>query len=94
MFRNNNIVVGPVGSAFYTSIFTPTPCGVALNVKNAVDSNFLMMDGVNEAQINYIQSGNIVDAEEKDANYYETKTIRDVESFAQTISDLFREKKE
>ncbi|MEE8658611.1 Glycosyltransferase family 61 protein [Acetobacteraceae bacterium EV16G] len=93
LFRNNNIVVGPVGSALHTSIFTPAPCGIALNVKSAVDSNFLMMDGVNEAQIDYIQSDNIVEAEEKDVNYYETKTIRDVESFAQTISDSVREKR-
>lgn len=53
-FRNNNIVVGPVGSAFHTPIFTPAPCGVALNMKNAVDSNYLMMDGINEACIDYI----------------------------------------
>lgn len=87
-FRNNNIVVGPVGSAFHTSIFTSAPSGIALNMKSAVDSNYLMMDGVNEAHIDYIQSDDIVDAQVKDGNYYETKTIKNVEGFAKTIADI------
>lgn len=92
-FRNNNIVVGPVGSAFHTSIFTSAPCGVALNMKSAVDSNYLLMDGINEACIDYIQSDDIVDAQDKDGNYYETKTIENVEGFAQIISNIVEGKR-
>jgi len=93
LFRNNNIVVGTVGSAFHTSIFTPAPRGVAFNMKSAVDANFLMMDGINEASIDYVQSDNFVDSEERDGNYYETKTIKNIEDFAIAVFSLVEKKR-
>lgn len=94
LFRNNNIVAGGVGSAFHTSIFSSHPRGVAINFKNFVDQNYMLMDGASRASIDYVQSDMIKDAQEKDNNYYETKSIFDVENFSDNLVSLMLSKKE
>ncbi|WP_084294773.1 glycosyltransferase family 61 protein [Asaia prunellae] len=93
LFRNHNTPVGFVGSAFHTSIFTPNPSGVAINAKSHVDANYTMMDGVNEAEIDYIESDLIIESPQKDHRFFETKTITNIDLLTQNISDFVTDKR-
>lgn len=82
-FRNNNIISGTVGSAFHTSIFSPSPQGVAINMKDYPDINYLIMDGVNNASIDYVTSiDNVIFSSKPDGNFYQTRTIINPKLFA------------
>ncbi len=75
LFRHDNIVTGIVGSAFHTSIFTPSPRGVALNTKAGVSLNYLTMDGANEAEIEYLDIRELRPSAAPDVNYYQTVAL-------------------
>lgn len=92
-FRNNNIVVGIVGSAFHTSIFSPSPQGVAVNMKEYPDINYLTMDGAHNASIDYVIHDGIVNSPRPNGNYYHTKTIKDPEKFANDLHTFVNKKR-
>lgn len=92
-FRNNNIVIGAVGSAFHTSIFSSSPKGVAINMKEYPDVNFLTMDGVNNASIDYIIHSDILQSSLQNANYGSIKTIKDPKAFARDLCNFVIEKR-
>lgn len=92
-FRNNNIVTGIVGSAFHTSIFSPSPQGVAINMKLYPDINYLTMDGVNNASIDYVINNQVTVSKNPNNLYYETKTILNCKEFASDLFNLVQEKR-
>ncbi|GAN61340.1 hypothetical protein ACI01nite_03680 [Acetobacter cibinongensis] len=94
LFRNNNIVVGVLGSAFHTSIFTPAPEGVAINMKDFPDINYLAMDGINSSRIDYVVYDGLAPSTAPDYNFYATKTIRKPHQAASDIYEFVSKKRE
>lgn len=52
-----------------------------------------MMDGVNEAEIDYIESDLIIESPQKDHRFFETKTITNIDLLTQNISDFVTDKR-
>ncbi len=94
LFRNGNIPVGILGSAFHTSIFTPQPKGVAINLKGSPSLNYLLMDGVNEAEIEYYDPASLVMAEHQRGEFYETKVIGDPAATATHLAEIVEAKRQ
>ncbi|MBS0987028.1 glycosyltransferase family 61 protein [Acetobacter thailandicus] len=91
-FRNKNFVVGMLGSAFHTSIFSNSPQGIAINAKDSVldaskgypapSLNYLAMDGVNNSSFDYFDLNGVFNSENQDSNYLITRTLKNPQNIA------------
>ncbi|MCG4257203.1 glycosyltransferase 61 family protein [Acetobacter senegalensis] len=93
LFRNGNVVSGAIGSAFHTSIFSPSPQGVIINPKDsspgypAPSLNYLTMDGVNNSSFDYFDITELHDATNPDPNYLTTRVINNPSALAERLAD-------
>lgn len=59
---NENIVIGPIGSAFHTSIFAGAPKGIAICPEDRpIARSYELMDAAHDAEIRYVYSKDKVD---------------------------------
>ncbi|MBS1089817.1 glycosyltransferase family 61 protein [Gluconobacter wancherniae] len=86
LFKENRVIIGQVGTGFHNSIFSKNSKGIALNTKNEVDSNFLIIDNAGCSNIQYVYSDLIVDIPINGVNCYFHKSITDTKKLA---NDLF-----
>lgn len=54
LFRGNSIIAGCAGSAFHTSIFSPSSCLVILSPHDHITSNQKMIDNINRNSAHYL----------------------------------------
>lgn len=100
LFRQNNFVVGILGSAFHTSIFSPSPKGIILNAKdNNIDGpkgypapslSYLSMDGINNSSFDYYDITDIHNTSVQDGNYLVHRKIADPAQLARNLVERVR----
>ncbi|MCO6160563.1 glycosyltransferase 61 family protein [Asaia lannensis] len=93
LYRNDNFIVGQIGSAFHTSIFVPAPQGICLKSKvyggigTPPALSYRVMDQVNGSAFEYLDFPGLIESSDPNGNFYENMTISDVELAASILSD-------
>ncbi|MFC0502192.1 glycosyltransferase family 61 protein [Asaia krungthepensis] len=93
LFRNDNFVVGQIGSAFHTSIFVPSPQGICLRSKvfkgggTPPALSYRLMDQVNGAAFEYLDFPTLIESEHPNGHFYENMTIGDIGLAADLLAD-------
>ncbi|WP_086613727.1 glycosyltransferase family 61 protein [Acetobacter indonesiensis] len=100
IFRNDNFVIGQVGSAFHTSIFVPSPQGICFRTKKydgkgtPPSVSYLLMDQVNGSAFDYLDMPSLVDSDNPNGNFIETRKIENLQLVLDLILQRFRDRTE
>ena len=87
LFMTRTRIVGSAGSGFHTHIFVPNPPKMlCIHYKNILNSNFVMLDKLNDANVNHVYSANNFE-DAACADYLTSYFVRAPEQF---VADIIR----